>query len=312
MPQKFLATHPSGNATLRRTGDLLQLSEKVAGGCVDVQQVSPGLRLIQSEMTFAKDTVFRETYKERDVLQFSFCLQGDMAWDFHETGGLSHRITPAQCSLQCGIFSRCDSCYQAGQTYRSLSVSLERERLANLADHLELTGLFSPGQSITTHVFHSTPQVRHIVQQLLHCPPDRQLKQLYLEGKILELLSTFCTEIIQQKETKPDISTDDYCCIKQARSFIDAQFLHPLTISQVAQACFLSETKLKHGFKHCFGCTVYDYIVDKRMELAYGLLQSGQYRVKDVVWRAGYTNASHFIESFRKKYGITPGEVLCS
>ena len=45
------------------------------------------------------------------------------------------------------------------------------------------------------------------------------------------------------------------------------------------------------------------------MEMAYRLLQSGKYKVKDVVWMVGYTNASHFIDTFKKRYGVTPGEI---
>ena len=96
---------------------------------------------------------------------------------------------------------------------------------------------------------------------------------------------------------------------EKAREIIDNHFLHPLTIAQIAEQCFLSETKLKQGFKTCFNCTVYEYIVEKRMEMAYRLLQSGKYKVKDVVWMVGYTNASHFIDAFRKRYGVTPGEI---
>ena len=54
---------------------------------------------------------------------------------------------------------------------------------------------------------------------------------------------------------------------------------------------------------------MYEYIVEKRMELAHRLLQSGKYKVKDVVWMVGYSNTSHFIEAFKKRYGVTPGEV---
>ena len=73
--------------------------------------------------------------------------------------------------------------------------------------------------------------------------------------------------------------------------------------------CYLSEAKLKRGFKACFGCTVYEYVVEKRMEMACRLLQSGKYRVKDVVWMTGYSNAGHFIDTFRKRYGVTPSEI---
>ena len=133
--------------------------------------------------------------------------------------------------------------------------------------------------------------------------------KLYLEGKVLELLSLFCDEAIGKQKNTKDISREDYRCLMKAREIIDNHFLHPLTIAQIAEQCFLSETKLKHGFKICFNCTVYEYIVEKRMEMAYRLLQSGKYKVKDVVWMVGYTNASHFIDAFKKRYGVTPGEI---
>ena len=133
--------------------------------------------------------------------------------------------------------------------------------------------------------------------------------KLYLEGKVLELLSLFCDEAIGKQKNTKDISREDYRCLMEAREIIDNHFLHPLTIAQIAEQCFLSETKLKQGFKICFNCTVYEYIVEKRMEMAYRLLQSGKYKVKDVVWMVGYTNASHFIDAFKKRYGVTPGEI---
>ena len=130
-----------------------------------------------------------------------------------------------------------------------------------------------------------------------------------MEGKVLELLSLFCDKVVGKQNGDKAISREDYRCLQKAREMIDHHFLHPLTIQQIAQECFLSETKLKQGFKTCFNCTVYEYIVEKRMEMAYRLLQKEKYKVKDVVWMVGYSNISHFIEAFKKRYGITPGEL---
>ena len=48
------------------------------------------------------------------------------------------------------------------------------------------------------------------------------------------------------------------------------------------------------------------------MEMAYRLLQKEKYKVKDVVWMVGYSNTSHFIEAFRKRYGIYPRRNIVS
>ncbi|MFR5880661.1 MAG: helix-turn-helix domain-containing protein [Cloacibacillus evryensis] len=155
---------------------------------------------------------------------------------------------------------------------------------------------------IRTRVFAGTPHLRLLIRQLTGVP-DYKLRKLFLEGKALELLSVFCSEVIGRKEKKGDVSREDRRCLRQARERIDEQFLLPLTISQIAKECHMSETKLKRGFKNCFGCTVYEYMVEKRMELAQPAF-GRKYKVKDVVWMAGYSNAGHFIKMFRKNTAL--------
>lgn len=277
-------------------------------GRVETQELSPGLFLLHSELRFDRETELREEYPESGVFQLSFCLSGCMEWEFEGGRGGKYAIAPTECSLQWGRFSRCTSYYQPGDPCRTLEIVMERERFQELTQQLETAHLICPGQKICSHVFPTTSEIRLVLQQLMDCPPERKLYKLYLEGKALELLSLFCQEAAGKQGDK-GISREDARCLQQARELIDKNFLHPLTLSQIARQCFLSETKLKQGFKACFNCTVYDYIVEKRMELAYRLLQKGRYKVKDVAWMVGYSNTSHFIEAFRKRYGVTPGEL---
>ena len=292
------------------------LPEKGSGRCrkgasqrVDTQELSPGLFLLHSEMTFNRETELREEYPESGVLQLSFCLNGCMEWNFETGKGGHYEISPTECSLQCGRFSKCSSYYKPGETYRTLGIVMERNRFTELTEQLETVHLICPEQKICSHVFPTTSEIRLVLQHLVDCPPERKLRKIYLEGKVLELLSLFCDEVVGKQSGDKEISREDYRCLQKAREMIDHHFLHPLTIQQIARECFLSETKLKQGFKTCFSCTVYEYIVEKRMEMAHRLLQSGKYKVKDVVWMVGYSNASHFIDAFKKRYGVTPGEI---
>lgn len=312
MPLSFQASQvrdQDNPISLKKEGELFNLTEDIVDGYLVTQQISHGLYLIQSEMSFAQDTVFREEYSEKDLLLLSFCLDGDWEWNYRKKGLDSYRLSPTQCSIQHGAVHQCEDYYQAGQTYRSLSISLDKTRFSSFTDCLESAHLLQSDHESCTQIFSSTPSIRRILQQLSDCPPDQKLKLLYLEGKTLELLSTFCHEIVDQKKDNLFLSKGDCQCLIEARTFIDRYFNQTLTIPQIAQACFLSETKLKKAFKSCFGCTIYEYIVEKRMELAYTLLQNGKYKVKDVVWMVGYSNASHFIDQFRKHYGVTPGGI---
>lgn len=310
VPRSFLVSGVSGtNKAVKQTDTSFRLTKQVADGLVDMQEVSKGLFLVQSEMAFKKETELCEEYPERKVFQLSFCMNGVCEWDYRQKRGEHYQLSPTQCSLQCGTFSKCVSHFSSEQPYRTLSISLEQERFPSLSEDLEAAHLIRRDDKICTHVFSTTPEIRLVLQQLLDCPPERKLRKLYLEGKVLELLSLFCDEAIGKQKNTKDISREDYRCLMKAREIIDNHFLHPLKIAQIAEQCFLSETKLKQGFKICFNCTVYEYIVEKRMEMAYRLLQSGKYKVKDVVWLVGYTNASHFIDAFKKRYGVTPGEI---
>ena len=309
MPHSFQVSGLSGTVGHKQTGNCFDLTKRVADGFVGMQELSKGLFLVQSEMAFKRETELYEEYPERKVFQLSFCMNGICEWDYRQKQGEHYQLSPTQCSLQCGTFSQCVSHFGSEQPYHTLSISLEEGRFSSLTEDLEAAHLIRRDDKICTHVFSTTPEIRLVLQQLLDCPPERKLRKLYLEGKVLELLSLFCDEAIGKQKNTKDISREDYRCLMKAREIIDNHFLHPLTIAQIAEQCFLSETKLKQGFKICFNCTVYEYIVEKRMEMAYRLLQSGKYKVKDVVWMVGYTNASHFIDAFKKRYGVTPGEI---
>lgn len=307
MPHSFLV---SGDGTaFRKTGNCFDLTEQVADGLVDMSELSKGLFLVQSEMSFKHETELCEEYPERKLFQLSFCMDGICEWNYCKKSGEHYRLSPTQCSLQCGTISQCVSHFSSEQPYRTLSISLDRGRFLPLVEEMEEAHLIRRDNKICTHVFSTTPEIRLVLQQLWDCPPERKLRKLYLEGKVLELVSLFCDEVIDARKNDKGLSKEDYRYLIQARELIDKHFLHPLTISQIAEQCFLSETKLKQGFKICFNCTVYEYIVEKRMEMAHRLLQNGKYKVKDVVWMVGYSNASHFIDAFKKRYGITPGEV---
>ena len=68
--------------------------------------------------------------------------------------------------------------------------------------------------------------------------PSGSWRKLYLEGKVLELLSLFCDEAIGKQKNTKDISREDYRCLMKAREIIDNHFLHPLTIAQIANNVF--------------------------------------------------------------------------
>jgi len=60
------------------------------------------------------------------------------------------------------------------------------------------------------------------------------------------------------------------------------------------------------GFKEVYGNTVYGFVMDTRLNHARRMLDVGEKSVNEVAFDIGYTNPSHFIAAFKKKFGTTP------
>lgn len=56
------------------------------------------------------------------------------------------------------------------------------------------------------------------------------------------------------------------------------------------------------------GKTIYDYVLQCRMEHACELLLTGDYSVAEVAYRVGYDYPANFTAAFRRVYGRLPRE----
>ena len=72
----------------------------------------------------------------------------------------------------------------------------------------------------------------------------------------------------------------------------------------------LPRNTLKEGYRYLFGKTIHQFHADHKLESAMQMLASGELLVKEIAFRIGYQNPSHFISAFKKKFGFTPKQYL--
>jgi AraC-like DNA-binding protein len=94
--------------------------------------------------------------------------------------------------------------------------------------------------------------------------------------------------------------------IHYARELLLENIHQPLTLEQLARQAQLNENTLKKGFKQEFGMTVFDYLLEYRLEQARQMLEQGTMQVSDVVAAVGLRNRSYFAAAFRRKFGQNP------
>ena len=68
----------------------------------------------------------------------------------------------------------------------------------------------------------------------------------------------------------------------------------------------LPRNTLREGYRFIYGKTIHQFHSDHKLESAMQMLNSGELLVKEVAFKIGYQNPSHFISAFKKKYGYTP------
>ncbi|MCW3107222.1 MAG: AraC family transcriptional regulator [Segetibacter sp.] len=153
------------------------------------------------------------------------------------------------------------------------------------------------------------PRMAELAQQIVHCAFTGLTRYLFIEAKMLELFAMQMEQLNSDTSDKEKWSLADRERLKAAHDFIIQSYLEPLTLSCLCYKFGLNEFKLKKGYKHFFGTTVFGHILKLRMEAARELLVSGAMTVSEVAYHIGYSNVSSFSEAFKKHFGYLPRSV---
>ena len=158
-----------------------------------------------------------------------------------------------------------------------------------------------------------TPSEILIINQIFKEHVHHSLQQLYLKGKVYELISLYFNKNEGEDQACPFLDDEDNVeKIKKAKQIIINNMAEPPTLQQIADAIVLSLPKLKEGFKHIYGDTVFNFLLDYKLEFARKLLISKKYNISEISLQIGYSTPSHFISAFKKKYGTTPKQYMMS
>lgn len=155
----------------------------------------------------------------------------------------------------------------------------------------------------------ASPEIFHVCQQIAGCQMQGRCRELYLEGKALELL-THIVEAHQPHSQRLScaLSRRDEDRIHDARQRLLADLKNPPTIAALARETGINETKLKRGFKELYGITVFECLRRHKMEVARACIQEKALNVSEAAWEVGYNNVSHFIRAYRNQFGCSPGQ----
>ncbi|RAV27400.1 helix-turn-helix transcriptional regulator [Sinomicrobium soli] len=167
------------------------------------------------------------------------------------------------------------------------------------------------------------------INDLMYCPILCHFKNI--KNKLLELsavlpLVTFPAELLplvppfdpQAPHSHPKarltsallpVSAEQEGMEKVARYIQDHLDGSLPTLNDIARHFGINSQKLNKNFRATFLQSVYAYYQDRRLDKAMFLLRTTNQPIMDIAYSIGYSVHSGFYRVFRKKFGITPGQV---
>ena len=296
----------------------LNWSSNLAKGFINWTQVKAGLQIQFDSFQPRTNFAIASHLMASDPLQFNFYLSGscqgtlqDNAYNLEFIVNSGHSLLMYGGENTIGIWE----CLPHNN-FQAIEILIEPWLIRAL---IEQNPLFLPQQLqqiITGDSFQPyyqlgifTPAMQIAVHQILNCDFQGTLKQIYLEAKAIELITLKLAQIqdsIRGTTKLKNLKSSDIDRIYHAREILLKDIEHPPSLLALAKLVGLNDYKLKLGFRHCFGTTVFGYLRSHRLEQARQLLVETNLSVSEIARTVGYSSLSRFGAAFKQQFGINP------
>ncbi len=149
----------------------------------------------------------------------------------------------------------------------------------------------------------TTYQVNKFIQSLNEIYKNTKNNKVFLELKILEFLL-----LLESHDTSKILIPSLIGSTKKRniKKFMERNYLENLKINDYASLTGRSVSTFNREFKRLYGTTPNKWLIGKRLSKSNELLKSTNLSVTQVALEVGYENISHFIDAYKKIYGVTP------
>ncbi|MEN8765445.1 MAG: helix-turn-helix domain-containing protein [Wenyingzhuangia sp.] len=154
----------------------------------------------------------------------------------------------------------------------------------------------------------TTPSQQVVLHQIINKNDTSPLGNLFLKAKFFELFSLyFSNNEGSDSEYCPFMANEDTLSqLKKVKDIIIENMANPPSLEELSKNVGLNIKKLKQGFKEVYGSPVFSFLLNYKLEFSKKLLIENQLNVNEIGIKVGYSNSSHFIAAFKRKFGVTP------
>lgn len=246
-------------------------------------------------------------YTDRmDAHQLKYVLHGEMTVD---DGHQQLKVGSGQC-----VFLRRDHRiktrkYPLGkEDFQCITLVFKREFLRRYFRELDHPSLDSslPRFEESVIMLPKLPQVESLFMSMMpyvesDINPTEALMDLKLHEGVLALLSAddrFYPTLFDFAESwKIDIL-----------DFLNSNYMYEFTLAELANYTGRSLATFKRDFAKVSSLSPEKWLLNRRLEAAYDLLNQGNIGVTEAAYKVGFKNRSHFTKAFKSHFGKSPSE----
>ena len=151
-------------------------------------------------------------------------------------------------------------------------------------------------------------RLKEALERLEKTQGDELFGAQLLRGTILVQLLVLINRIALSDNSREKNTSESGGKIAPALSYINENLTRELSIDDMAAMCYMSRYYFMRLFKTQTGCTVHNYIRQKRLVLAARLIREGM-SASAAAAECGFSDYSAFHRAFTKTFRVSPGKI---
>lgn len=289
----------------------MDIPSDMGQGRIAQTKIKHGVILSDWQMCYQSDMNVQGAVS-KEYMQIIFCMNDGISWGIMD----EHRSVTIQKNESCIYAGHGGTeyiCYKKDSSFSFKSIKIPIIYFSQLlADYFDGREVAVYEKKLLNGISKVpiTPAIDQILAETSRFTQYRGgLGYLYLDGKLLELLSIYLGEVLEMDILMGKIismSRTEKTAIIEAKRIIDSQLAFAPSCEELSHLVHLSMTKLTRGFSLFYGMPIHQYIIEQRLIQAAQLLLEGDWNVSEVAAIVGYGKPSNFAAAFKKKYGVSP------
>ncbi len=299
--------HPTAKSNQLRANIPASLGQ----GGIDHILLKSGIQLLMFDWQINQSILFQGGLNDQSI-GFGFCLDGRYG---HHPACFNRPLTIK--AGESGFFSYPRGVEILERTYRKrmhrINLLLDGEHLSTLISGDEdrfypiLRSLEKKAPTRIGNIL--TPVMSTALYQLHHCPYRGTTRQIFLDGKCMELIAHMMEQICYSSGCSYDctVKRSDNEGVHHAAHLLVRNLNNPPDIMR-SPISRIEQDQLFRSFARRSG-SLLEYLRSHRLQMAMQLLQDGEVNVTQAALMVGYTNLSYFAKAFKSTFGMAPSKL---